>query len=87
MPSFVRDWMIFSRSSTAIWWVSRSASLDREVSIRCFNSTIAKWDESEDEEEAEDDLDGAVWFGGFEGFVDLWALIFDSCTGIWRVDN
>lgn len=41
---------------------------------------MAKWDESEDEEEAEEDLDGVVWLGGFEGFADLCELIFDSCT-------
>lgn len=50
------------------------------MSIRCFSSTMAKWDESEDEEEAEEDLDGVVWLGGFEGFADLCELIFDSCT-------
>lgn len=75
MPSGERVWMIFSRSSTAIWWVSRSESLERDVRILCLSSIMARWDEREDEE----DLEGVVvdvfeddWFGGFEsleGFV------------------
>lgn len=43
--------------------------------MRCFSSTIAKWDDREDEEAAlDDDLEG-VWLGGFEGFADLCELI------------
>lgn len=45
----------------AIWWVSRSESLEREVRIFCLSSTIARW------EEMEEDL--VVWFVGFVGFV------------------
>lgn len=68
--------MIFSRSSTAIWWVSLSESLDREVRILCLSSIIARCDDKEDV----DDLDGGVWLLGFEGFEDLgaWEPIFQE---------
>lgn len=64
--------MVFSRSSTAIWCVSRSESLDKEVRILCLSSTIARWDESEEDED--EDLDegdgvGFVWFWGFGCFI------------------
>ena len=36
--------MILSKSSTAIWWVSRSESLEREERIFCLSSCIAKWE-------------------------------------------
>lgn len=38
---------------------------------------MAKWEEreEEDEEVAEDDLEGADWLGGLEGFADLCELI------------
>lgn len=51
MASGEMDWIIFSRSSMAICWVSRSASLERAVRILCLSSTMARW---EDREEAED---------------------------------
>lgn len=60
--------------------MSRSESLESEVRIRCFSSTIAKCEDSEEEVE---DLKGAVvvWFGGLEGFEDLIPeLIFDFCN-------
>lgn len=52
-PSEGRVLMIFSRSSTAIWWVSRSESLEREVRIRDLSSTMARWEERDEEEEEE----------------------------------
>ncbi|KAG8378842.1 hypothetical protein BUALT_Bualt07G0026800 [Buddleja alternifolia] len=57
----------------------------REVRIRCFNSTVAKWDEREDDEEAEDDLEGVVWLGGFVGFADLILAQYVSISvNVWR---
>ncbi|CAA2970123.1 11-oxo-beta-amyrin 30-oxidase-like isoform X2 [Olea europaea subsp. europaea] len=44
-------------------------------------SLIAKWDDKEDEDEAEDDLGGPDWLEGFEGFEDLWELIFNEIFG------
>lgn len=38
-----------SSSSMAIWWVSLSESLESEMRIFCFNSTIAKCEEREDD--------------------------------------
>ena len=83
IPSGERVWVIFSRSSTAIRWVSRSESFEREVRIRCFISTIARWDDTENDDDDDEDLDGGGWFdgfcgGGFVGFVELilWELIF-----------
>lgn len=40
--------MVASRSEMAIWWVSRSASLDSEVRIRCLSSTIARCDDTDE---------------------------------------
>lgn len=74
MPSFERVWMIFSRSSTAIWWVSLSESLEIDVRILCFSSIMAKWVESDEDEDDDDDLEGGAdddWFVVFEGFDDL----------------
>lgn len=48
MASGEREAMVFWRSSTAIWWVSRSESLEREVRIRCLSSTIARCEDRED---------------------------------------
>lgn len=41
--------IIFSRSSTAIWWVSRSDSLDNDPRILCLSSTVARWEDNEEE--------------------------------------
>lgn len=46
--------MIFSRSSTAIWWVSRSDSFASAARIRDLSSTMATWDERPEEEEEQD---------------------------------
>lgn len=60
--------MIFSRSSTAIWCVSRSESLDKEVMILCLSSIMAKCEDREDEvfEDVGEGVDG-----GFLDFKDL----------------
>lgn len=87
--------MIFSRSSTAIWYVSRSESFEREVRILCFSSTMAKWVEREEETEEEEDFEeefggccgwdvGAFEVDGFGGFVGFELLgpaklMFSSC--------
>lgn len=56
MASGERVSMVFSRSSTAIWWVSLSESLEREVKILCLSSTICKWVDTDE------DLEGVGWF-------------------------
>lgn len=74
--SFWRVWMMVSSSSMAIWWVSLSESFERELRIRCFNSTIAKCEDKDDDDDnggggAEDcDVDADV-VGGAVDFVDL----------------
>ena len=64
--------MIFSRSSTAIWCVSRSESFDKEVMILCLSSIMAKCEDREDEDEDvfEDGVGEGV-DGGFLDFKDL----------------
>lgn len=66
--SGVRDWMVFSRSSTAIWYVSRSASLEIEVRIFCFCSTMA-WNEVRELELELEEDDLAVAFDDLAGLV------------------
>ena len=51
MASGEMDWMIFSMSSMAIWWVSRSESLEIAVRILCLSSTMARWDDREETED------------------------------------
>lgn len=69
--------MIFSRSSAAIWWVSLSESLEREVRILCFSSIMARWDEREEDGDFAGGVVIEVWAWDFEGFEDLgaWELI------------
>lgn len=75
-----REWMVDWRSSMAIWWVSRSDSFEREVRIFCFSSTIARW------EETDEDLEN--WFGDFMGFEEeeedlgSWELIVIFSLGV-----
>lgn len=64
IASGVRDKIVFSRSSSAIWCVSRSESFEREVKIFCFSSTIAKWEDSDEDLE-----DGVDWVWGFVFFI------------------
>lgn len=91
--SFWRVWMIVSSSSMAIWWVSLSESLERELRIRCFSSTMAKWDEREDEvaPAIADDDDGGLgvvvddgWVVSLVGFADLGPCvpIFVFCPNV-----
>jgi len=83
--SGVRDWIVFSRSSTAIWYVSRSASLEIEVRIFCFCSTMA-WNEVRELElelELEDDL--AVAFDDLAGLVGFAAEADDEGVLILRM--
>jgi len=44
--------------------VSRSESLEREVKIFCLSSTIAKWEDSDEDLE-----DGVDWVWGFVFFI------------------
>jgi hypothetical protein len=54
----------------AIWWVSRSESLAREVRIFCLSSTIAR------REDTDEDLEDWVEsFAGFEDDFGFWELI------------
>ncbi|KAG8383514.1 hypothetical protein BUALT_Bualt04G0021400 [Buddleja alternifolia] len=46
---------------------------------------MAKWDEREDDEEAEDEHEGVVWLGGFVGFADLILAQYVSISdNVWR---
>lgn len=47
--SFGRVFRVFSRSCTAMWWVSLSESFEREVRIFCLSSIVARWEEEERE--------------------------------------
>lgn len=62
--------MILLRSSRAMWWVSLSDNLERQVRILCLSSIIAKWEESEEDLDEEEDGGGGVWFVvvGFDDF-------------------
>lgn len=44
--------------------MSRSESLEREVKIFCLSSTIAKWEDSDEDLE-----DGVDWVWGFVFFI------------------
>lgn len=65
--SAAREAMTEWSSSTAIWWVSRSESLEREVRMRCFSSTMARWEEREgdgdgfEDEEDDEEEGGGGW--------------------------
>lgn len=69
MASDDRVWIVFSRSSRAIWCVSLSESFEREVKIFCLSSTIAKWEESDE------DLEEVGW-------VWVWSLVFFILVGM-----
>lgn len=77
--SGVRVWMVFSRSSTAIWCVSRSESFERDVKILCLNSIMARWVERDEEEDLDgvdcDNGDGDGVDGGFFDFNDFVAIV------------
>ena len=81
MASGERVKMVFSRSSIAIWCVSRSESLEMEVRILCLSSTIARWEDREEEEDDDDDegvlVDECcgVVVGFVVGFECFWELI------------
>lgn len=62
--------------------MSRSESLEIELRIRCFSSTIARWDERDDDggtadaDADADDDDGVLdrddgWLDNLENFADL----------------
>ncbi|KAK3219039.1 hypothetical protein Dsin_013009 [Dipteronia sinensis] len=55
--SLEKLWIVFSRSSMAIWWVSRLVNFDRDVKILCLSSTIARCDDREEDLDV-DVLDG-----------------------------
>jgi len=56
--------------------VSRSESLEREVKIFCLSSTIAKWEDSDEDLE-----DGVDWVWGFVFFILGGCELECECNG------